>query len=852
MLKNNNRAVVFRMAGRACKNRGSVVMAVSVAISAFLLFCLLAVGAVYFQLEKTYNVRMNGSENDAILYGVTDAQMRLCESHPDIRGTGICALAGYIEQTDKDQTVDAALLWADKNYWDKMSAPARIWMEGTYPQTYDEVLMTQKAMEECGQESLAVGDSFTMTYHTPNGTATGRFRISGIWGGYSNPKDVYVSEAFYKQSGCKLSDHASGRYLIDFAQTYVSGRKRREFTDSLQLSKKQMLVFTTNYDMLARIIIGASCLAFAVCLCAYLIVSNIMYLTVSGRVRYYGLLQTIGMTGRQLCAMIWVQMAYIGTVGTAIGIGAGSGVSCFLIPYATRALGQGVEHAGDFAAVCRPVYFLLPLVLMGATLFAAGRKPLQIAARLTPVEALGYRPRAGRVRRAAGIHWRQPANDCGPRAGRVRRAESRRRKLALRMAWTQLVKDRKKSVRMILSLSTVLTVFLCVATFIQDETRANTDTFMDFDLIITNDTLRAKDIEKHGQPLEQVMLDQIREIPGVREVHSHKAVDITVPWQPGVADRWMEEMYAVWAEEPYETIGREDYKQHPKKYPSMMVGIDETEFARLNETFPEPVDAKRFQNGELCILYQDGTGFTDRELVGQRIACREYAHGRNEASFEIVGVTDAYEFASMPSYPPLLIVSSQAVEAFTKEPLVAKAGVYYKKPFDRQTEQAVLAVLEKSKGRRDVSYDSKCVIMDAVLQAQGPLRSVGAGITAVLALICLLNYVNTTIGNIQSRMAEFSVMESIGMSGRQLTRLLALEGFLYAGGSLFVTLTAGAGAAYALHRIISYYGMGFLLPVAPLLCAAAAAGIVCMAVPPFVYYLSGRKKSLVERMQKFE
>ncbi|MBO1722943.1 hypothetical protein HJV72_19895, partial [Extibacter sp. GGCC_0201] len=63
--------------------------------------------------------------------------------------------------------------------------------------------------------------------------------------------------------------------------------------------------------------------------------------------RYYGLLQTVGMTGRQIYKLMQKQMLFIGTVGTAGGMLLGSGVSFFLIPTVVKSLGIRSAKAGD-------------------------------------------------------------------------------------------------------------------------------------------------------------------------------------------------------------------------------------------------------------------------------------------------------------------------------------------------------------------------------------------------------------------------------------------------------------------------------------------------------------------------
>ena len=65
-------------------------------------------------------------------------------------------------------------------------------------------------------------------------------------------------------------------------------------------------------------------LAAIACLCAYLLIYNIMYLSVSGNIRYYGLLQTVGMSGRQIRCLVRRQLAILAAAGTGGGLLAGN------------------------------------------------------------------------------------------------------------------------------------------------------------------------------------------------------------------------------------------------------------------------------------------------------------------------------------------------------------------------------------------------------------------------------------------------------------------------------------------------------------------------------------------------
>lgn len=135
-----------------------------------------------------------------------------------------------------------------------------------------------------------------MSYGTYDGIQTGNFKISGIWDGYGPKKIFYVSKEFYDKSGWKLSQAASGRYFIDFKQKFMTTKEQNAFIESMNLGKQQNVFFIAGLGNSFSLLVGLIGLVVVTCLCAYLLIYNILHLSVSGKVRYYGLLQTIGTT----------------------------------------------------------------------------------------------------------------------------------------------------------------------------------------------------------------------------------------------------------------------------------------------------------------------------------------------------------------------------------------------------------------------------------------------------------------------------------------------------------------------------------------------------------------------------
>lgn len=833
MLANNNQQVIARMAKRSLKSnrRRSMIMIAAVLLSTFMLFSVFTVGLTYFHMNRVQNIRMNGGEFDAIMYGVTEKQQKMCEQNEDILYQGICAVAGYAKETPKDSTPNVGFVWADETFWEKIMEPAREWVKGEYPQEADEIMVTKAALKECGMEELEVGDSLTITYGDANGEHTEDFRISGMWDGYAAKKVFYMSEAFYEKSGNKLADVASGRYYLDFKQGIITQKEQDAFIESLNLEKQQRFLYTADFGYSIQILGGIFGLVLITCFCAYLLIYNIMYLSVSGNIRYYGLLQTVGMTGKQIYRLMRRQMLLVGGTGIAAGLLMGGGVAFILIPNVVKTMGIRTGKTGDIQVAFHPVIIVLTIFIIGLTVYLGSRKPARMAVAVSPVEALQYRTTAGKKNiRKTG-------------KGRV----------VWRMARQQLTKDKKKSGIVILSLGAGLSVFLCLVTMIESHgPRTIMSNYMQMDMVIKNDTLKKEDHDEWKQLLDNKFLEDIRDNEKIKELHPLLTAEITVPWEPEFMDVWMREFYEMWMNIPYED-DVEEYKEHPENFGSFLIGIDDTEFDYLNETLETPADKEEFLEGKTCILYRDSLDLHIKDFQEKTVTCAEYADAGNARTFKIAGFTDEnYYTGSLVGIPPTIIVSDRVVKNFVENPFVDKAAVGYEREYDEAAEADILALMAANPNAKDFSYDSKIESMKDVEKAQGNMMGVGMGIVAILAAIGILNYVNTVTGNIQNRQVELAILESVGMTEKQVKLMLVVEGFLFAGLSLLLTATAGLGVTYWLYQSMNYRGIAFSLPILPIIGMLIFILLVCTLVPLLTRYILAKRGSVVERIRGFE
>lgn len=843
MLKNNNGAVLTKMAKKSLKNqkRKNAAIIIAIMLSVFLVFTILTIGETWFLSQKTQNIRLHGTDAEAYLYGgFTEEQKEICENNPDILTIGVGGFAAYGVSTEYDKTLHSIFKWSDDNMWNKLQKPVMKSVKGSYPQNENEVMASKESLKDCGMENLDIGDTFTITYADNSGEHTKDFIISGMYEGYGDNNNFYVSKSFFDASGYTLEDYGRGFLYIKFKSPIITEKVHNDLNQSLNLNNKQIIIFFVEPNDSMNLLIGVVGLIVITCLSAYLLIYNIMYLSVSGNIRYYGLLHTIGMTGKQINQLVRKQMLIIGSIGIVSGIIIGIITSFGFVPAVIKTLGIDKE---DINIRFHPAVFVLSIVLVLITIYLGSRKPACMAARISPIQALGYNTASSKSHSGNRKMHVQP---------RLSVFDVQKQKIIPRMAIKLLTKDKKKTAVITISLAISLSVFMCIVTLVDSLGARNiVSSYMDSDFLIKNDTMQMEEQSIWKPLIDEDFMEQIRNLKSIKEIHPMTTIQIVVPWEPEFMDKWIEEFYDRYMVEGDIDTVKEDYKQHPENHYSFLEGIDKKEFEYLNSTLEHPVDEDDFLNGKTGILFDDFLGLGD-EANGRTISFYLYDDKDKMHNIYVGGFTDDPYYAFTLGETPTLIVSDKFIKKLVKEPFVSKLNISYKNEYDEKTEEFIKKMMEDSKYKKDFSYESKLDELNRVTKSQGNMMIIGVVITFIIAFIGIMNYINTSVGNIQSRQTEFSILESIGMTQRQLRKMLVTEGVMYTMASVFFTMTAGLFVTYNIYQYMNYRGTEFSLPLISLAAAIVLIIVVCIGVPLIAYWNITRKRSIIERIRKSE
>lgn len=828
MLKNNNNKIISRMAKnslQANRRKNSFIL-IAVILSAFMVTAVLTLGASYYQASRAQLVRQYGAKHDAVLAGgVTEEQIQVCREDREIAEIGLRVKCGNVQSNGRDDTLHTGFAWCNETYWERQRRPALQYVTGSYPQREDELMISEAALNECGEEGMGIGSTLDLIYEDEEGVHRKVFTISGIFQDYHQDKEAFVSEEFFKESGYSLSDVMSGTMYLGFKDWLWSDRRQAEFEEKLSLGKQQTFFITNGAADQLKILAGMAGIVLVTLCSGYLLIYNILYLTVTSRVRYFGLLQTIGMTERQIRSLIFRQMAWMGGIGLAVGMLLGGSISMALLPELLR--GLGIQSEGIIDIRFRPWVYLVTVLLTGATIYMGSRRPAQIAGSISPVEA---------VRFAAGHSYRK----------------NRRTKKGcpvLNIALRNLQRERKRTVVVTLSMGLSVSLFICIMTLIQSqEARTLFSLNADADMVIENDTFEKYNRSDYKQIFEPEFIEGLEKTEGVEAVHVTYAADIIVPWEEGFPDDWMRGFYEVGMADPYDA---EEYKNNPERFYSVMVGVDEKEFEKLNAEFETPVDTQEFIDGESCLVYRGATDFSDDYLIGQRL--RFYPQKDGEKSMEdirVAGVTDDADLVRHTGFGPNIVVSSSYLKKIVGDPYIQMISIQYKESYDKEAEQQIKKLLEASPCAVDASVKSRIEIRENLRKSQGNIMIFGIGIAVMVGFIGLMNYINTTISNIRNRLVELSVLESIGMTGVQTRMLLVWEGLLYLGLTALFTVSIGTGATYLIFQAMNNMNAPFGIPAAPVIISFLLIGAVCTGIPIAAYQILSREGSVIERIRE--
>lgn len=278
--------------------------------------------------------------------------------------------------------------------------------EGKMPEDEKEVLLSEQALEELGIKK-EVGSHVPVSFTLRDQEYNFDMRLSGWYKGGPKVNFLIVSETFlehnpevsentydidkeilgtYYASVCVKNTGNIEQNLKEYAESLGAQTENADGNNYVNVAVNPML-----YSEDGNTGVGLSIVFFGALfiLCGYLLIYNIFDIGVMQDIQEFGIMKTIGMTGKQIKRLMRRQMLLLSLIGIPIGLVVGYGLGALLLPVILKNWEYSEEELTIVQSV-HPAIFILTVFFVLITVFLSMRRPSKRAAKYSAIETAKY------------------------------------------------------------------------------------------------------------------------------------------------------------------------------------------------------------------------------------------------------------------------------------------------------------------------------------------------------------------------------------------------------------------------------------------------------------------------------
>ena len=875
-----NRKCIKKLSWRSlwASRKRNIIAIIAIALTALLFTSLFTIVMSINSSYENYTFRQVGGYNHGTFKEVTEKQAQAISGHPKVKAVGIRTTIGFMD-SGVFAKVPAEVSYMDENctQW-SFAEPTT----GHMPNSGEEITMDTAALKLLGiQPELGVEITLTYTVGDKNQLSyekTDTFTLVGWWDyddicpvHYVNISEEYARAVEAEGMAAGMDPFRTDLNVMMASSLDIRGQMEQVDLDlgytwetrgeenSVRIGvnwgyTSSQLGESIDVTTIAAIIAFLALVIFT----GYLIIYNIFQISVTGDIRFYGLLKTIGVTPRQLKRIIRQQALFLCIVGIPVGLLLGYGVGASLTPVvmARTTFGVGVSTVST-----SPLIFFASALFALITVLLSCSRPGKIASKVSPVEATKYteivkNKKKHRTTRGAKVH---------------------------QMAYANLGRNIRKTVLVVISLSLSVVLLNILVTFtggFDMEKYLAKQTCADF-IVSSTDYFRYNQAESF---ITREQIGQLEE--NANQSLSGCGYTMTgyrpIGWL--TEEHWLQDMMHYTSEENAKAMLKQQNRRGDLvEQSAMMEGLDESLFDKLTVV-----------EGDIFPLFQEGTN-----AIAVVVSTDDYDNVSNLDFYPPVGSTQTITYIdeghyidsrtgnlcdenTPAEYVQLQLSSSHDVDytvcAYVIVPYSMSSrhyspGYSFVLPIEKlnhDSMQESIPMFYLFDTPDDISeasaenyladltaddlsglmYESKATLRAEFESFQTMFLLLGGLLCAIIGLIGILNFFNAIMTGILSRKREFAVLQAVGMTNKQLKAMLVYEGLFYALSSalsaLVLSFVINPLVGDLLENMFWFFSAKFT--IVPVIIAIPIFALLGWLVP-HVMYNHAAKCSVVEQLR---
>ena len=605
----------------------------------------------------------------------------------------------------------------------------------------------------------------------------------------------------------------------------------------------------------------------------YLIIYNIFQISVTNDIRFYGLLKTIGTTGKQIKRIIRQQALLLSLAGIPIGLLLGFIAGNILTPFMMAQL----SYKNVFVSF-DPWIFIGAAAFSLFTVFLSCARPGRIAARVSPVEAVRY-------------------TEGGQQSGKKKRTVRAGTAGASlpEMAWANLGRSKSKTVVTVLSLTLAVVLMNLVYTFVSGfdmDKYLSGEVVTDFILGHADYFQNSANFRSADQAVPEEVISEVSAQGGItgggRVYGQENSIQALLP-----EEYVRQGISVVYSEEMLDSVvaSREHTSEDTVVGSAMLYGMEDFILGEINvlEGDVTPLSDPG-QNAIAAVYSTDDYGMIDEGgncfRVGDTVTLRyvkewvnvdadtgeeltaeesEARWARGEDNFvprakvyeeKTYTVCAMIEIPRAFSYRYTLLGGSalaMGAEQFKRDTGMNSVMLYAFNSTE-ESNTAMEGFLENYTESVQPTYDYESK-QSKIAEFEGfrsMFLTMGGALSFIIGLVGVLNFINAVLTGILSRKRELAMLQSVGMTGKQMNTMLVYEGLYYTmlSAALSLVLSAALGPLVgSLCSVFWFFTYRFtVLPVLTVIPLFLILGILV----PLLMYRSVNRRTIVERLRETE
>lgn len=733
---------------------------------------------------------------------------------------------------DEFRNRPSELRYADSNYAECMfSLP----IQGRMPENKNEIAVDRSVLEDLEKDATLGTDITIYWLDEDKKEQSQTFEVVGIWEENSlyTTRNLWVSKDFIKKMNTNID------LAFNLKNGKVNNKTLGEVAEKLQIEEEQVIsnwVYEDNVQKQIRLEtlvykIGAS----FILLCGFLILYNIIAISIASDRKLYGRIKTLGASPKQVKLSVFYQYFFDVLIGIPLGLALGYILGSKMVPVVITSLDNDIYVYADVKN------FISTILLILLVVFVSGIRPAYRACAVDPSDILSEE---NNLNFQGKTHRRSPGVPA-----------------LFELSLSNLVRYPKRNVIAItlLTVGLVLTSCVYVINHSFDISKYMAEIALS-DITITEKTLVESwgEYNPKGNTITKEFMEKLEVSGDILEQGVLYSQDISLQtsetaynnviqyYEQNKCERlkYMEQDVA-WTE------GYQSFKQ-TGKCTATIFGIDgllNDKITDKNRIIDGTIDKEKFLSGKYMIAQGYSSDSGEYELqptynVGDKISL-------NGKEFEIMAIAEVpYPITEGKTNPgsefnlTFYVPSSSFLEMYP-ENTPRKWFLNVEKGKENEMENILKPYMEKG-----VPIETEKTIEQNYNNATKSATLLQNIVSIMILVIGIVNFANVIIISVTSRKKEFAMMQSIGMTKKQLRLLLMMEGINISIITLIisyflslVTICVGVSAYLQTQWTATYhFSITPLLVVTPVL-------IILPIVISLICFQRIQKIEIIERLQ---